>query len=204
MGHTNDGTFQSYISSLVGIDTQSVIHGREQRVELISFNSSMMRTRNLLAPMPPGSRLTEMPPQKEVHILGATPAQQYAKRRQARREAFREERVHFFEDGPSTADKSLVESEVTSRQPSRYLRALFKFEQSRYKFATLLYPDIGDDFASEKDQQLLIPDDGQVSLREIVEPLTEIANPQRSRYKYRGSESLGNGYCSFCKKEIDA
>jgi hypothetical protein len=60
MGYTNDNTFQSYISSLIGIDAQSIVHGRAQRMDLVSNHGSMMFKRNLLAPMPPGSRLTDV------------------------------------------------------------------------------------------------------------------------------------------------
>ncbi|PZD37947.1 DUF3435 domain containing protein [Pyrenophora tritici-repentis] len=59
MGHTNDDTVMYYISGLVGIDSQSMVHGREQKSELIDENTSMMLKRNLLAPMPPGSQLTD-------------------------------------------------------------------------------------------------------------------------------------------------
>lgn len=64
MGHSNDSIFQSYISSLVGIDTQSLVHGRAQRMDLINSNSSMMFKRNLLAPMPPAPLLTDMSPRQ--------------------------------------------------------------------------------------------------------------------------------------------
>jgi hypothetical protein len=58
MGHSNDDTVMYYISGIIGVDSQSMVHGRDQRTELIEENTSMMSKRNLLALMPPGSQLT--------------------------------------------------------------------------------------------------------------------------------------------------
>jgi hypothetical protein len=85
IGHTNNNTFQSYISSLIGIDAQSIIHRRAQRIDLISNHSSIMFKRNLLAPMPPRSRLTNVPSQGQDSDLNLNvlPAQRRQKSKQA-------------------------------------------------------------------------------------------------------------------------
>ncbi|KAF1945503.1 hypothetical protein EJ02DRAFT_463329 [Clathrospora elynae] len=133
---------KAIISSLIGIDSQSVVHGRAQRVELFSSNSSMMLKRNLLAPMPPGSQLIGVHLHREIQVsdLDVLAAQ----RRQSRKKAFQEERQRFFQ-GDSNNTRSA--STDASRSPSTYLQALFKFEAARHKIVTLMYPDIerGDD-----------------------------------------------------------
>ncbi|KAF2274582.1 uncharacterized protein EI97DRAFT_444049 [Westerdykella ornata] len=59
IGHCEDGTFQHYISRIVGADTQSLAQGCTPNQALIEEATSMKARRNLLAPMPPGSQLTK-------------------------------------------------------------------------------------------------------------------------------------------------
>ena len=61
MGHKSDDTAQYYVLGFIGIDSQSIIHQREQCLDLYKESSSMMANRNLLAPKPPGLILTEPP-----------------------------------------------------------------------------------------------------------------------------------------------
>ena len=90
MGHSNDDTVLYYISGIVGVDNQSMVHGRDQRMELFEVNTSMMSKRNLHAPMPPGSQLTDranstaQKTDRDVAVVTVserTPSQEYALRR---------------------------------------------------------------------------------------------------------------------------
>jgi hypothetical protein len=83
-----------------------MICGREQNTKLMNDNTSMMSKRNLLAPMPPGSQLTERAIPKfkktsmnvtEVALADRTPSQEYALRRQSRNLAYLKQREAFFE-----------------------------------------------------------------------------------------------------------
>jgi hypothetical protein len=202
MGHTNDNTFQSYISSLIGIDAQSIVHGRAQRIDLVSNHSSMMFKRNLLAPMPPGSRLTDVPSQgRDSDLdLDVLPAQ----RRQKSKQAFQEERSAFFEG--DSINVKVISTDAT-RSPSRYLVALLKFEVDRQKVATLMYPDIERDDDDDAMPKPSAPEGGEagtsVPLKDIVQPLSNIANAQRVHYMYRRAETLESGCCSFCKHKLN-
>jgi hypothetical protein len=87
---------------------------------------------NLLAPMPPGSQLTDraIPKVKEtsiniteVALVDRTPSQEYALRRQSRKLAYRKERVAFFKGDLVAASTSRGRLDPI-RSPSRYLQAL--------------------------------------------------------------------------------
>jgi hypothetical protein len=47
MGHRDDAHFQAYVSATVGFDSQSVVHGREQNKELVSFVRAISFKRTL-------------------------------------------------------------------------------------------------------------------------------------------------------------
>jgi hypothetical protein len=102
MGHKYDDTAQYYVSGFIGIASQCIIHGREQCLELYKESSSMMANRNLLAPKPPGSILTESPCERAPQILQEnekgspefvstmvlSATQEYELRRQSREKAY--------------------------------------------------------------------------------------------------------------------
>jgi len=58
MGHKSDDTFLNYISNRSGVDTQSIVLGRDQQTDIIDFVRSMAIKVNQSAPVPHGSRLT--------------------------------------------------------------------------------------------------------------------------------------------------
>lgn len=84
-----------------------------------------------------------------------------------------------------------------------------------------MYPDMDTEMDSEAPEYLVNtttasnatsdeePDAGSVvestavSLKAIVEPLLEIANPQRIRLKYRRVATVENGCCSSCKTKVN-
>ncbi|THX79856.1 hypothetical protein D6D05_04782 [Aureobasidium pullulans] len=59
MGHKSDDTFQYYISRISGVDTQSIMLGREPRQELMDHVRSMANHHDPVAPTRTGSRLTD-------------------------------------------------------------------------------------------------------------------------------------------------
>jgi hypothetical protein len=128
-----------YISRIVSVDSQSMVHGRDQRTELIEENTSIMSKRNLLALMPPGSQLTARAsmarateidrPVPVVTLSERTPSQEYPVRRQSRNVAYRQEREDFFEGKVTVPPHAaaVVSAQATTkplRSPSRYLQAL--------------------------------------------------------------------------------
>ncbi|KAK1912689.1 hypothetical protein P3342_004625 [Pyrenophora teres f. teres] len=146
MGHTNDDTVMYYISGIVGVDSQSMVYRREQKSELIDENTSMMLKRNLLAPMPPGSQLTDRLSRNAdltdgpvVTLPERTPSQEYALRRQSRKVAYRKQRGDFFDGKPlapeyavtaphQTASDSESTGSTPLRYPSRYVMVLGCFD----------------------------------------------------------------------------
>jgi hypothetical protein len=134
-----------------------MVHGRDQRTELIEENTSMMSKRNLLAPMPPGSQLTNrgsiakaIGPDNSVSVVTLsqhTLKEDYALRQQSRTVVFCKQREDFFE-GKTTPQRAAVPALISAqatpkplRSPSRYLQALWKFEPERKIIARLMYPD---------------------------------------------------------------
>lgn len=206
MGHSNDDTVLYYISGIVGVDSQSMIHGREQKTKLIDENTSMMSKRNLLAPMPPGSQLTDrvIPKAKEisktvkeVSLLERTPSQEYAIRRQFRKVAYRKQREAFF-GGESTSSPDVTTSSTSGqtttkplRTPSRYLQALLKFEPERKAMSRLLYPGCATaaDVAAEGIK---------ISLDVILEPMVKISRLEKKRYAYASAAPTKENRCGVC------
>jgi hypothetical protein len=59
MGHRDNEPMGFYISGLVGIDSQSMVRDRPQRTDLLEQHISMTAKRNLFAPQPLGSQVTQ-------------------------------------------------------------------------------------------------------------------------------------------------
>ena len=214
MGHANPNIFQTYISSMIGIDSQSVVLGRDQRMDLINNHSSMMLHRNLLAPMPPRSQLAETSSFNTIQHDSNLP---YDKRKYMQRKAFEEERQQFFQ-GRSTTTSST--SSDGTRTPSRYLKALLKLEVARYQAVMLMYPDLkSDGNEHDKDNESLDHESCEAaemttstqdpeghhrgSLEQIIYPLQSIANGYKQHFEYGGAETIENGCCSFCEKKLE-
>ena len=152
MGHKYEDTAQYYVSGFIGIDSQSIIHEREQCLDLYKESSSMMANRNLLAPRPPGSTLTEPPCERATQtlqekgegsskvvstmLLSAT--QGYELRRQSREKAYQKNRREYL-DGKGKGVRATAPTTVLSREPSRYLLALLKFEPERQLVVDLMF-----------------------------------------------------------------
>ena len=217
MGHTNDDTAMYYISGMVGIDSQSMVHGREQRKQLIEENYSMMAKRNLLTPMPPNSQLIDrsnslkaQEAKKEaptVALLDRTPKQEYAFRRQSRSTAYRKQREAFFKgesfDSPyATAPTASTErSKKPLRSPSRYLKALWKFEPERKAISKMLYP--GCDALVEDGVSLDEASNVKLPLKDILKPMVAIAKPEKKRYSYASASPTEDKRCSVCNLQFN-
>ncbi|KAH9828465.1 Protein of unknown function (DUF3435) [Teratosphaeria destructans] len=59
MGHKNDDTFQFYISQTSDLHTQAIMNGTKQDQDAVDWLRSMRNKRNLSAPKPKGSLLTD-------------------------------------------------------------------------------------------------------------------------------------------------
>jgi hypothetical protein len=195
MGHRGVDPMGFYVSGVVGIDSQSMVRGRPQRVGLLEKHTSMMAKRDLLAPPPPGSQLTKsthsapLSVENEVmELTTLTPGEHYKIRRQSRKKAYRAEREEFFE-----GDRSLsAEAVVPQRSPSRYLKALWKFDPDREALVNLIFVDGKVDVGHE------------VALETIIAHMVNIADPRRRRYSYKSAEPLPGNICSVCSKTLDS
>ncbi|XP_014561718.1 hypothetical protein COCVIDRAFT_33313 [Bipolaris victoriae FI3] len=200
MGHSDDHVFQAYLSSMIGIDSQNIIFGRDQRMDLINKHSSMMLHRNLLAPIPPRSQLAETSSPNTSQYDSDLPRD---KRRYLQRKAFEEERRQFFQGGSTAPTRSIPMDGM--RKPSRYLKALLESEADRHEAVMLMYPDIKPDgnaldqsdevFESCETTGIMTstPEpqgDCCVSLEQIVPPLQRIANGQKQNLNYLNAETL--------------
>jgi hypothetical protein len=196
MGHSNNDTVMYYISGIVGVDSQSMVHGRDQRRELIKENTSMMSKRNFLAPMTPGSQLSNcgsiakaIKPDNPVSVVTLsqhTPKEAYALQRQSRMVAYCKQREDFFK-GKTTSQHAAVPASVSAqatlkplRSPSRYLQALWKFEPERKAIARLMYPDCNTGAENSKDTDVdSATDKIKIPLKDVLEPMVSLSNPEK-------------------------
>jgi hypothetical protein len=110
-----------------------MVHGRDQRTELIEENTSMMLKRNLLALLPPGSQLTDCistaraikpnTPVAVVTLLERTPKEEYALQRQSRTIAYCKQREDFFEGNTTTP---YTMASVSAKTTSKPLQSCFR------------------------------------------------------------------------------
>jgi hypothetical protein len=140
----------------------------------------MMAKRNLFAPTPPGSQLTELvhkaPIPAEVDVMEVTTltsSEHYEIRRQSRNKAYRKKREEFFEEGGIAPAETVS---VPQRLPSRYLKALWKFDRDREAISNLMFPD------GKVDVGVAVP------LETIIIPMASAARPGRRRYAYKDAE----------------
>ena len=206
MGHKYEDTAQYYVSGFIGIDSQSIIHEREQCLDLYKESSSMMANRNLLAPKPPESILTEPPHEiatqklKEkgeentevVSTIQLSARQEQKFRRQLREKAYWKGRCEYLEGKGKAVRATATISTVPSREPSRYLLALLKFEPERKAVLDLMFRN---DEATDKLAAV-------TSLAEVLEPLISLARSQRKRYAYKDAEPTKQNCCGDCGKVL--
>jgi hypothetical protein len=172
----------------------------------------MMSKRNLLALMPPGSQLTNrgsiakvIEPDNPVLVVTLsqhTLKEDYALRRQSRTVAYRKQREDFFE-GKTTPQRAAVRPSVSAqatpkplRSPSRYLQALWKFEPERKAIVRLMYPDFKDTGVDSATDKIEIP------LKDILEPMVKLSNPEKKRYTYASASPTKDRCCSVCGKQF--
>ena len=206
MGHKYEDTAQYYVSGFIGIDSQSIIHEREQCLDLYKESSSMMANRNLLAPKPPGSMLTESPYERTIHVLEEkeernpkvvstmllSATQEYELRRQSREKAYQKDRQEYLEGKAGVVRETSPISTALSREPSRYLLALLKFEPERKLVLDVMFRK---DDGTDKITAVL-------SLTEVLEPLVKLASSHRKRYAYKTAEPTEQGCCGDCSKDL--
>ncbi|KAF3032713.1 hypothetical protein E8E12_002041 [Didymella heteroderae] len=126
LGQQSDQALGHYLSGMVFLDSQSVIRNRPQRTDLLGKHTSMMATRKLCAPQPPGSQLDgpirdlALPSAEGddliVEFSSMTPSERYERRRQSRKKAFRKEREKSFDDDQPKKHKMLS---IPQCSPSR-------------------------------------------------------------------------------------
>jgi hypothetical protein len=170
----------------------------------------MMANRNLLAPKPHRATLVQQPSARTDQLLQALKAlgeedveiiamrqlsanQAYELRRQSRNRGYKKNQLAFYEgandiETDSDQHKSIPD---TSRTPSRYLKALLKFEPQREEVIALLFQD-----KEEKDLEL--------SLETVLPPLIQLASPAKKRYAYKTAEPASDGSCPDCTKDLTA
>ena len=170
----------------------------------------MMANRNLLAPKPHGATLVQQPFARTDQLLQALEAlgeedveiiatrqlsanQAYELRRQSRNRGYKKNRLAFYEGANDIETDSEQHESIpdTSRTPSRYLKALLKFEPQREEVITLLFQD-----KEEKDLEL--------SLETVLPPLIRLASPAKKRYAYKTAEPASDGSCPDCTKDLTA
>ena len=156
----------------------------------------MMANRNLLAPKPPGSMLTESPYERTTSVLEEkgeespkvisamllSATQEYELRRQSREKAYQKDRREYLEGKGGAVRKTSPTSTVLSRKPSRYLLALLKFEPERKLVLDLMFSN---DDGTDKITAAL-------SLTEVLEPLISLARSRNGNLRpVLGSQNIG-------------
>lgn len=115
-------------------------------------------------------------------LLSAT--QGYELRRQSREKAYQKNRREYL-DGKGKGVRATAPTTVLSREPSRYLLALLKFEPERQLVVDLM-------FRKDDDTDNIM---AALSLTEVLEPLISLARSQRKRYAYKTAEPTKQNCC---------
>lgn len=210
LGRKGEETGQYYVSGFVGIDSQSIIHERDQRLELYKESSSTMANGNLLASKPYGATLVQQTSAKTDQFLETlealgkqdaeifasrqlSPAQVRKLRTQSRKRLYQKDRKDFYEGTavPTKQTESISSSIDISRKPSRYLEALLKFEFERRKVINMMFND---------DESV----DLELSLDDFLAPLIQLASPKKKRYAYNTAEPTPKNNCSCWTRDITA
>lgn len=185
----------------------------------------MMFQRNMAMPKPYGSRLIDMPSQGRltceagnaasqtpdvatnvsdhepsmVEKVELTAVQLYEQKQRSRKAMYTSKiSMKIDEVAPVASDEACDDHQG----PSRYLRALLKFDTGRRKTIRVLYPDI----SIQTEGALSTASEGAAgttTLADIVEPLLLIAASRKTRYSYKHAKSLVNGCCSSCNRTLD-
>ncbi|KAF2849805.1 hypothetical protein T440DRAFT_490368 [Plenodomus tracheiphilus IPT5] len=193
MNHKGDQSMGFYTSGIVGVDTQAMIRGKSQRTQFLERHISMLGNRRLDAPQPPGSRLIEVaraPAPADDNVFDVVTASGlYSLKKQARHKAYWKKREDFFEDRCKDAVSS--DSVVPHRSPSRYLRAVWKFDPDREHIVNSIFHD------GNVNHRVEIP------LAAFVPSMVKVANPRRQQYHYRCAAPLPDNRCVVCDKQLD-
>ncbi|KAL5372751.1 hypothetical protein DPSP01_013267 [Paraphaeosphaeria sporulosa] len=200
MGHQDKGTYRYYAPTIINIDSQSLVRGRQPNQNFIEKNQSMMMHRNIYAPQPPGTLLAAISRQRQeqddrVSMLQVPGHRQKEIRRQMRNKEYAKSRKIFFDtvgdayelDDDTAKPKSHAdEAEVgEKRAPSRYLEALLKHEPLRARAIQLMFRT------------------SHASLSELVPVLRKLSECGNERVTYRGVKTASDGICPSCEKKIN-
>ncbi|KAF1363481.1 hypothetical protein EJ07DRAFT_152289 [Lizonia empirigonia] len=159
-----------------------------------------MANRNLFAPRPPGSMLTEVPyetaqaprkPEEDVRVISTmvlSAAQEYELRRQSCGKAYQKDRQEYLEGRGRAVRETAPNNPSIFREPSRYLKALLKFEPHRKNAIDLMF----------QEDKLTV----RLDLTEILEPLVGMATTQRQRCMYKTAEPTEQDCCQDCGKDV--
>lgn len=178
LGHVNDGTYQSYICRTINVDVQSALQGKPQDTEFANFLSSVGYTRDIDAPCRKGQSMSSLntivtendielmqkkfPRYKRESIIKKCRQDEYSQARQ----------VHYlsstYDDDSSSAERHLPESHNSRVQPtpSRYMKVALRYDEPRARVVEAFWGK------------------RNMSLQDIVEPLMQMANPERHRLYY--------------------
>lgn len=199
MGHRDKSTYRHYAPTVINIDSQSLVRGRETKKQFIAKNQSMMMHRDIHVPQPPGAALAATPSLKKedeeiVQIRQISDSKRKEMRRQMRKREYAKDRKVFFHksadayevEDPNLETKRSTNSEAPKleRKPSRYLEALLKHEPERATVIRLLY---------HKEN---------ASLAELVPPLQKLSTSGKERTTYRGIPIPSDGKCQHCSKPL--
>jgi len=191
------------VSGFIRIDSQSIIHRRKQCLKLYKESSSIIANRNLLAPRPPGSILTESPfckgpkilQEKEkgspevISTIALSAKQKYKFQQQTREKAYYKDRQEYLKGNAIVARATAPTTAGPVREPSRYLLALLKFEPKRQPVLDLMF--------YESDHIT-----ARLPLVQILKPLIQLARSQRKRYAYKTTKLTQHNCCSNCNKSL--
>lgn len=222
MGQNNEEAFQYYISVVSGVDSQSIVQGKAPKTKFIEFNQSMKRRRNIEAPKPQGSLLTDVQPinTEPVEIPQLSSKKQYEIRRQMRGKMYIKQRKEFFEFDVYDQDSGQgVDSDQDSGQgadsdqdsghgmdsdedDSGEKRVMVVRSPSRYLTALLRYDLprrwIIEVLFDQKDESL----SKKESLSRVVERFRIFAAQKHARSCYPRVRLGDDGCCQDCNKSL--
>ncbi|KAF9733691.1 hypothetical protein PMIN04_012523 [Paraphaeosphaeria minitans] len=228
MGHTNDGTIQSYLSEDVGIDAQNAVRNLPQDHARLDFTISIAFSRDVGAPTPSSNMLGQVPltiPKERLDALSiAFPKRsRQSLRNLIRKSNYQNHRQRYFSDieagrvHPPNGEAQVAElldgvdeahpHEIQSNKDAIQLESRRLRPSSSELFKIILKFDTYRRAVIESFFPISTGVDAaptSLSLAQAVAPLIELARPVSFRPKFPCLSMAHGRKCAYCVSASDA
>ncbi|KAF2872038.1 hypothetical protein BDV95DRAFT_33231 [Massariosphaeria phaeospora] len=192
LSHNSDRTFQSYVSNIVGIDTQNVVRNLSEDMEHVDFSRSIGFTRDLNAPKPFGATLSKhnLHPTEDIFqetVAGLPKSSRRVIRKKAHTILYMRRRAAHHDNIELVPTEKRCAGNETSARVTPEASSIFTH---MLKYNTLQASIIDNLWSTDA-----------LSLEECVRPILALANPQKFRpwYQQPVKPPTADMECPYCK-----